>query len=72
MGSIKSVRVVPFEEADDGLPTYQPGRDLVVFPSETSVCWSELSEGELSAARRIILVDCRCATKKKTMYRRLE
>lgn len=52
--------MVPFEEAEDGLPTYEPEHDLVVFPSETSVCWSELSQEELAAARRIILIDSRC------------
>lgn len=55
----QSVRVVPFEEAEDGLPCYEPEHDLVVFPSETSVCWSDLPEGELAAARRIILIDSR-------------
>eukprot|EP00903_Cladosiphon_okamuranus_P006630 g6475.t1 len=55
----QSVRVVPFEEAEDGLPSYEPEHDLVVFPSETSACWSELSQEELAAARRIILIDSR-------------
>lgn len=52
--------MVPFEEAEDGLPSYEAEHDLVVFPSEMSVCWSDLSEEELAAARRIILIDSRC------------
>ncbi|CAM9518336.1 unnamed protein product, partial [Hapterophycus canaliculatus] len=55
----ESVRVVQFEETEDGLPTYQPECDFVVFPSKTSVCWSDLPEEELAAARRIILIDSR-------------
>ncbi|CAM9253899.1 unnamed protein product [Sphacelaria rigidula] len=55
----QSVRVVPFGNSDDDLPQYNPGSDLVVFPSKDSACWDELSKEELAAARRIILVDSR-------------
>lgn len=51
--------MVPFGNSDDDLPQYNPGSDLVVFPSKDSACWDELSKEELAAARRIILVDSR-------------
>ncbi len=56
---VKSVRVVLFDEGEESLPTYQRDRDLVVFPSQSSVTWSDLSAEELAAARRIILIDSR-------------
>lgn len=55
----QSVRMVPFDEAERSLPNYDPESDLVVFPSEGSVCWSELPREELAAVRRIILIDSR-------------
>eukprot|EP00904_Undaria_pinnatifida_P007019 jgi/Undpi1/3447/HiC_scaffold_16.g06819.m1 len=57
----QSVRMVPFEEAEGNLPSYDPECDLVVFPSEGSVCWSDLPPEDLAAARRIILIDSRWA-----------
>ncbi|CAM9497129.1 unnamed protein product, partial [Laminaria digitata] len=51
--------MVPFEEAGGSLPNYDPECDLVVFPSEGSVCWSELLPEQLAAVRRIILIDSR-------------
>lgn len=58
-GGQQSVRMVPFDEAERSLPNYDPESDLVVFPSEGSVCWSELPREELAAVRRIILIDSR-------------
>ena len=58
-GVLQSVRMVPFEEAEGSLPSYDPECDLVVFPSEGSVCWSDLPPEDLAAVRRIILIDSR-------------
>lgn len=55
----QSVRVIAFDESEGSLPEYRPRTDLVVFPSEHSVCWTDMSPDELAAVRRVVLVDSR-------------